>query len=100
VSSAVAEHCKESKERASGKKRKLSVIEPKITLKLRTASGCEVNMRVRLTTPMRRIFDAYCRLNEVDAGSVRFSFDGKHIGPDETALSLEMEDEDIIDVFV
>lgn len=40
--------------------------------------------------------DAYAKRQGFVPGSVRFSFDGQRVNPDQTTTDLEMEDEDVI----
>ena len=47
---------------------------------------------------MYHIFRAYARIMDVNADSLRFFVDGKNVLSDETPWSLELEDDDEIDV--
>jgi small ubiquitin-related modifier len=42
---------------------------------------------------------AYCERQGFQPGTIRFMFDGNQLGPDQTPIELEMEDDDTIEVF-
>merc|ERR1712054_178449 len=60
--------------------------------------GSEVQFKIKKTTPLRKLMDAYCSRLGLQASQVRFMVDGERIGPDDTAEKLGLEDEDLIDV--
>ncbi|XP_064608574.1 small ubiquitin-related modifier 2-like [Liolophura sinensis] len=61
--------------------------------------GGVVHFKIKRNTPLRKLMNAYCERSSVAASSVRFMFDGSPISETETPSSLEMEDNDCIDVF-
>merc|ERR1711935_1327601 len=60
--------------------------------------GSEVQFKIKKTTPLRKLMDAYCSRLGLQASQVRFMVDGERIGPDDSAEKLGLEDEDLIDV--
>ena len=59
----------------------------------------EVHFRVKKTTQMGKIKKSYGDRLGVPVSSLRFLFDGRRINDDETAKSLEMEQDDVIEVY-
>ena len=61
----------------------------------------EVGFKIKKSTPLGRLMDAYCSRFGLQASRVRFMVDGlygERIEPHDTAEKLGLEDEDIIDV--
>merc|ERR1712075_34052 len=69
-----------------------------IQLKVKDQQGSEVQFKIKKSTPLRKLMDAYCSRLELQASQVRFMVDGERIAPDDTAEKLGLEDEDLIDV--
>ena len=69
-----------------------------IQLKVKDQQGSEVQFKIKKTTPLRKLMDAYCSRLGLQASRVRFMVDGGCIGPDDSAEKLRLEDEDLIDV--
>merc|ERR1711912_171907 len=69
-----------------------------IQLKVKDQQGSEVQFKIKKSTPLRKLMDAYCSRLGLQASQVRFMVDGERIGPDDTAEKLGLEDEDLIDV--
>lgn len=67
---------------------------------MKAQDGNEVYFKVKRTTKLKKLMDAYCARVGKEPGSVRFLFDGERIQPDATPEQLEMEDEDEIDAMV
>lgn len=80
--------------------------------------GNEVYFKIKRSTPLRKLMDAYCQRQSKSADSIRFLYDGQRVLPDSTPeevrratrinpqdlalltsppLQMEMEDNDIID---
>ena len=68
-----------------------------IHLKVKDQQGSEVQFKIKKATPLRTLMDAYCRRLGLQASQVRFMVDGDRLRPGDTAESLELEDEDVID---
>ena len=58
----------------------------------------EVHFKIKRSTPMRKLIDAYCKRQGVASNNVRFLFDGENIKADDTPDKLEMDEGDCIDV--
>ncbi len=71
-----------------------------INLKVVTQDGNEIFFKMKKTTPMSRLIDAYCQRQGVNLNAVRFIFDGSRINSSQTPEDLEMEDGDVIDVMM
>lgn len=71
-----------------------------LNLKVKAQDGTEVYFKVKKTTKLKKLMDAYCSRVAKEPGSIRFLFDGDRIAPDSTPQQLGMEDEDEIDAMV
>lgn len=71
-----------------------------LNLKVKAQDGTEVYFKVKKTTKLKKLMDAYCARVGKEAGSIRFLFDGDRIAPNNTPALLGMEDEDEIDAMV
>ncbi|MES1916328.1 MAG: hypothetical protein MHM6MM_008156 [Cercozoa sp. M6MM] len=77
------------------------VEEPKqLQLRVKDSNGNEVLFRVKSTTKLSKLMDAYCTRVGKDRTAVRFLFDGERIKGDQTPADLEMEDNDEVDAMV
>lgn len=77
------------------------VVEGKsLNLRVIDQRGSLTPFKIRATTPLNKLMNVYCERAGIDRSSVRFLYDGNHIRDGETASSLGMEDEDIIDVML
>ena len=59
-----------------------------------------MTFKIKKTTKLQKVFEAYTQHLGVEVGSRRFFFDGKRIKGDATPKMLEMEDQDQIDCFL
>jgi len=71
-----------------------------INIKVLTYSGEEVFFKIKRNTKLSKLQAAYANKVGKDVGTIRFLYDGNRINDDDTPLSLEMEDNDTIDVMV
>eukprot|EP00729_Bicosta_minor_P008130 gene8130-10044_t len=71
-----------------------------INLKVMSQDKTEVHFKIKRTTPMLKLKKAYCKRQGIQIDHVRFLFDGDALADGETPDSLEMEDNDLIDVVV
>ncbi|KJE88408.1 ubiquitin [Capsaspora owczarzaki ATCC 30864] len=69
-----------------------------VNLKVSSSDGSEVNFKIKKTTKMSKLIDAYCQRVGINPASVRFLFDGARINGDQTAADVGLEDGDNIDV--
>jgi small ubiquitin-related modifier len=71
-----------------------------ITIKVRDQAGEVMFFKVKKTTEMRKIFDAYAQRLGVNSRNLRFTLDGERIKDADTPKMLELSDEDQIDVYL
>ncbi|ORX45265.1 ubiquitin-like protein [Hesseltinella vesiculosa] len=71
-----------------------------INLKVVGADNNEVFFKIKRSTPLRKLMDAFCERQGKAPGSVRFLYDGNRVLPVNTPDELDMEDGDTIDVMV
>jgi small ubiquitin-related modifier len=69
-----------------------------INLRVIAQDNSEVHFKIRKTTQMRKLKQAYCDRQGLQLSSVRFLFDGTRLEDDVTPKQLEMEDDDVIEV--
>eukprot|EP00948_MAST-09A_sp_MAST-9A-sp1_P003915 g3915.t1 len=69
-----------------------------LTIKLKNVNGEETFFKVKKTTKMSKIADAYCRKKGLNVQSLRFLLDGDRVDLNETPKTLELDDQDQIDV--
>jgi hypothetical protein len=70
-----------------------------VTVKVREQGGQTCIFRVKRSTPMMKIFDAFARKVGLTTETLTFRLDGERIREFETPASLNLSDEDQIDVF-
>lgn len=71
-----------------------------INLKVVDAAQNEVHFKIKKSTPLKKLMEAYCAKQNKQLGSLRFLFDGTRLLPTATPSELGMEDKDTIDVMV
>nr|CAD7446506.1 unnamed protein product [Timema bartmani]CAD7460442.1 unnamed protein product [Timema tahoe] len=59
----------------------------------------EIHFRVKMTTQMGKLKKSYSERVGVPVTSLRFLFDGRRINDEETPKQLEMENDDVIEVY-
>jgi hypothetical protein len=72
----------------------------KLDIKVKDQYNNEVFFKIKATTQLGKVMEAYCQRQGIERKSRRFLFEGTRIQQDHTPASLEMEDGDCIDVFV
>ena len=70
-----------------------------IKLKVVGQDSNEIHFRVKMTTQMGKLKKSYSERVGVPISSLRFLFDGRRINDDETPKALEMEQDDVIEVY-
>jgi len=70
-----------------------------IKLKVVGQDANEIHFRVKMTTQMGKLKKSYAERLGVPQSSLRFLFDGRRINDDETPKQLEMEADDVIEVY-
>ncbi|KAJ7641702.1 ubiquitin-related domain-containing protein [Roridomyces roridus] len=71
-----------------------------INIKVVSSTGEEVFFKIKRSTKLSKLQGAYASKVGKDVGSIRFLYDGSRINDDDTPSSLDMEDNDTIDVMV
>ena len=69
-----------------------------IALRVVTSRGEEVNFRVKSSTKLGKLMEAFCVRKGCRQSEIRFTFDGKRLAANQTVAQMEMEDGDVIDV--
>ncbi|XP_034477832.1 small ubiquitin-related modifier 2-A-like [Drosophila innubila] len=75
-------------------------VSPHITLKVQSVGRGVVPFRIRRTMPLVKLRDAYCSQMGLCKELTFMSFDGDKIDDTETADSLLLEQDDMLEVFV
>ena len=70
-----------------------------IKLKVVGQDSNEIHFRVKMTTQMGKLKKSYSERVGAPIASLRFLFDDKRINDDETPKSLEIEQDDVIEVY-
>ena len=71
-----------------------------ITLKVKSQDGNELFFKIRRSTQLKKLMEAYCSRNGVNPSTVRFLFDGQRIQESNTPNDLNLEENDQIDAMV
>lgn len=71
-----------------------------INVKVVSSTGDEVFFKIKRNTKLSKLQGAYANKVGKDVASIRFLYDGSRINEDDTPASLDMEDNDTIDVMV
>ena len=71
-----------------------------VNLKVVNAEGNEVFFKIKRTTLMKKLMDAYVKKNGMVRNQVRFLYDGKPLEDEKTPDDYEMDDDDVIDAMV
>mmetsp|Transcript_36472 Transcript_36472/g.74405 ORF Transcript_36472/g.74405 Transcript_36472/m.74405 type:complete len:851 (+) Transcript_36472:234-2786(+) len=74
-----------------------------LTIRIKDRAGEEKQYKLKSTTKMKNTFDTYAREKKVDMGSLRFTFCGVIVQPDETPAMLGskgLKDKSVIECFV
>ena len=70
-----------------------------IKLKVVGQDSNEIHFRVKMSTQMGKPKKSYAERVGVPISSLRFLFDGRRINDDESPKALEMEQDDVIEVY-
>lgn len=70
-----------------------------IKLKVVGQDSNEVHFRVKFGTTMGKLKKSYADRTGVSVSTLRFLFDGRRIQDEDTPKSLEMEEDDVIEVY-
>ena len=73
---------------------------PSLNIRLhKVPEGEKVWFKLKTTTKLEKVFNAYAAHKGIDVGSLRFFLDGKRLNGNQTPADVDMEDGDQIDVF-
>ena len=81
-------------------KRHKTTPDESLNIMLRDPTGEEVFFKIKKTTKLDKLFNAYSQRKGVNASSLRFLFDGQRVRGDQTAGDVNMEDGDRIDAML
>ena len=70
-----------------------------IKLKVVGQDSNEIHFRVKMSTNMGKLKKSYAERVGVQVSTLRFLFDGRRINDEETPKALEMEQDDVIEVY-
>jgi hypothetical protein len=70
-----------------------------IQVKVKDQQENEVFFKIKPSTQMKKVFDAYCKTKSISRDSVRFLFEGERVQDLDTPEKLEMDDDNMIEVF-
>eukprot|EP01105_Mastigella_eilhardi_P004517 TRINITY_DN1602_c0_g1_i1.p2 TRINITY_DN1602_c0_g1~~TRINITY_DN1602_c0_g1_i1.p2 ORF type:complete len:122 (+),score=51.74 TRINITY_DN1602_c0_g1_i1:51-368(+) len=71
-----------------------------VNVKVVGQDGSEVFFKIKRTTTLKKLMEAYCKRLSVNEKSVRFLFNGSRITDQQTPNDLGLEDDDIIDAML
>jgi small ubiquitin-related modifier len=71
-----------------------------LQLKVKNSEGKETVFKLKKSTALRKMMDAYCQREGLPADGVRFLFEGERLNREHTPESLGMEDGDVIDALI
>ncbi|KAJ5627826.1 Ubiquitin-like protein SMT3 [Penicillium odoratum] len=63
-----------------------------------TDNNNEVFFKIKRSTPLKKLMDAFCDRQGKQFATVRFLFDGTRVRPDDTPDGLDMTDGDTLEV--
>ncbi|KAJ9627962.1 SUMO protein smt3 [Taxawa tesnikishii (nom. ined.)] len=63
-----------------------------------TDNNNEVFFKIKRTTQLKKLMDAFCERQGKTPSSVRFLFDGQRVNPTDNPESLDMQDGDTLEV--
>eukprot|EP01139_Manchomonas_bermudensis_P014687 Amastigsp_a508816_455.p2 type:complete len:109 gc:universal Amastigsp_a508816_455:1-327(+) len=79
-------------------KPKIDQDEEHINVRIADQTKEELHFRIKKSTPMAKLMKAYATNAGVAENSFRFMFEGRRIAKTDTAESLGLEDDDVIDL--
>jgi len=71
-----------------------------INLKVKAQDGTEIYFKIKRSTQLKKLMEAYCNRQGLSMAQCRFIFDGDRVREDQTPESLEMDNGDEIDAMV
>ncbi|XP_038196598.1 small ubiquitin-related modifier 1-like isoform X1 [Arvicola amphibius] len=70
-----------------------------IKVKVIAQDGNEVHFKVKRRTQLKKLKKSYCQRQGIPSNSVKFLFEGQKIADNHTPEELEMEEDDVIEVY-
>jgi hypothetical protein len=71
-----------------------------LNVNVKDQDGNDLYFKIKKHTPLKKVMDAYCERQGKARGLVRFLFEGTRVQDNDTPDSLELEDGDMIQVFL
>ena len=71
-----------------------------LNIKVKAQDGSEIFFKIKRSTQLKKLMEAYCQRQGLSNNQCRFIFDGERIKDDDTPETLEMDNGDEIDVMV
>jgi small ubiquitin-related modifier len=71
-----------------------------VNLTIKDPQGEEVYFKVKRTTRMRKLFQAFCKRSNTEYETMRFFFQGERVDDETTPADLGLKDGDKLDAFV
>lgn len=71
-----------------------------VSIRVVSSNGDEMFFKIKKTTKLSKLFDAYTSRKDLKPDSIKFLFDGNRLSGDQTPESLDMEDNDVIDAML
>jgi len=68
-----------------------------LNIRIRDQGGEETFFKVKKSTKLEKVFNAYSNRKGFNSGSLRFLFDGQRVRPEQTPEDIDMEDGDQLD---
>uniref|UniRef100_A0A5K3F9V5 Small ubiquitin-related modifier n=1 Tax=Mesocestoides corti TaxID=53468 RepID=A0A5K3F9V5_MESCO len=70
-----------------------------INVSVHGQDGSVIRFKIRRTTPFKKLINVYCQRMGLSVSNVRFTCDGEHVQYEDTPESLDINDNDTIEVF-
>ncbi|VDL37157.1 unnamed protein product [Hymenolepis diminuta] len=70
-----------------------------INLTVHGQDGSVIHFKIKRSTPFKKLMTAYCQRLGLTLNNVRFTCDGEHINQDDTPESMDISDNDTVEVF-
>ena len=71
----------------------------RITLTIRDQADASLTLRIKKTTPFKKVLDAYAKQAKRNPKTCRLYLDGQRLGLEETPAKVEAEEGDLVEVF-
>ncbi|XP_051133587.1 small ubiquitin-related modifier 1-like [Andrographis paniculata] len=71
-----------------------------LNIKVKGQDGSEVFFRIKKSTQLKKLMNAYCDRHSVDLNSIAFLFDGRRLRGEQTPDDVDLEDGDEIDAML